>query len=170
MLRAFAVVSSLFVLTSTAFTSTAFAATLGPSKPSDLVDLHPSFGLCPLDPTSGFSLAIDTVNLPDGTTAPFVIPPKHVFVVTAAEINIQLAPVGHRIELSLFRVNGTQVGTLIAESEVTSTGTAQDHTVIPTGSVVKSGTPLCISAIDNDAGQQTLFPFGTVHGYFAKDK
>ena len=83
-------------------------------------------------------------------------------------------PLSHRRarvgRFEAFRVNGTQVGTLIAESEVTSTGTAQDHTVIPTGSVVKSGTPLCISAIDNDAGQQTLFPFGTVHGYFAKDK
>lgn len=165
MLRAIAVFLSVFVLT-----STAFAATLGPSKPSDLVDLHPSFGPCPLSPPSSFSLAIDTMNLPDGTTAPFVIPPKHVFVVTAVEIEIQLAPVGHRIDLALFRVNGTQVGTIIADSEVTSVGTAQDHTIIPTGSVVKIGTPLCISAIDFDAAQQTLFPFATVHGYFAKDK
>jgi hypothetical protein len=26
------------------------------------------------------------------------------------------------------------------------------------------------SALDNDAGVQNLVPFGTVHGYFAKDK
>jgi len=42
---------------------------------------------------------------------------------------------------------------------------------IPTGAVIRSGTPLCIAGINLDGGAQDQpTPFALVHGFFAKDK
>ena len=82
---------------------TAAEAQLGPTKPSDLADLTSSLASCTLNIPRNNTQAVDRINRPDGSTAPFVIPPQHVFIVTSVELGGLLVPAGKRFDLVLFR-------------------------------------------------------------------
>lgn len=158
-----------------AVASTAFAAPLAPTKPSEVATLTTSFALCPVNSPKSNVLAIDRISLPDGSQVPFVIPPKQVFVVTAVEMYVQFVAAGKRCELNLFRLNNQAsggFGGFISDQIITSTGGAVHSSMtFPTGSIVKSGTQLCILAVNLDGGaQEQPAPYATVHGFFAKDK
>ncbi len=152
--------------------SSVSAAALAPSKPSQLADAGTSYQTpCPQVFPDTDVYPIDVINLPDGTTAPFVIPPKQVFVVTAVDIAAQNITAGHSYFLELFRLTPAGgLGTLIVNASGTTptTGRVGAQLVIPNGSVVKSGTTLCVGTFDGNTGSTT--PEVIVHGFFAKDK
>jgi hypothetical protein len=68
------------LLLSPTFVARSGAAALAPKRASDLrtVTAGKQHG-CP----SLFGFAVDTVQNPDGTTAPFVVPPGTVFIITS---------------------------------------------------------------------------------------
>ena len=71
------------LLLSFALVARSGAAALGPKKASDLRTVSDLAGhLCP---NVLLGIALDTVQNPDGTTAPFVVPPGSVFIVTSWE-------------------------------------------------------------------------------------
>jgi hypothetical protein len=151
------------LLLSPAFIARSGAADLAPKRASDLRTVddrarHP----CP-NLLLGF--ALDTVQNPDGTTAPLVVPPGNVFIITSWEwIACAKTPDGSPPIVALFADNGTTqanltlgAGTTISTSSTNCSGGAVQT---PPGVAVKRGTTLCIS--DPTASI-------VVHGFIARD-
>ncbi len=150
------------------FASTA-VATLTPTKASQLADLTTDYqATCPIN---AHAYVLNRIQKSDGTTASFTIAPKHVFVVTAAEIGAQLIPTGHRYEVSLFRElpDQSNVTSIVTFTDAVSQGNAGVLVNLPIGSVVKSGVLLCVVVLDFDGSGAQSVPNVMVHGFFAKD-
>jgi hypothetical protein len=88
------------VTISLAVAASAGAAALAPSKASQLADLGTNYQSCPINAKV---YAVNTINNPDTTISPFVIPPNQVFIVTAAEISYDAMPIGDRYQAALIR-------------------------------------------------------------------
>ena len=151
------------LLLSPAFLARSGASDLAPKRASDLrtlVDLgrHP----CP-NLLLGF--ALDTVQNPDGTTAPLIVPPGNVFIITSWEwIACASTPDGHPPIVSLFADNGLTQATLSFAAGTTvstnSTNCSGGTVQTPPGVAVKRGTTLCVS----DTNASII-----VHGFVTRD-
>jgi len=107
------------------------------------------------------------VQNPDGTTAPFVVPPGSVFIITSWEwVNCASTPDGLPPLFSLFADNGVTLtqailglstGTTISRG---STNCSEGGVQTPGGAVVNSGAALCFS--DNNGSV-------VVHSFITRD-
>lgn len=132
----------------------AYAASLGPSKPSEVVTLVTAPESCNiLGPDTG--LVYNTRTLPDGTAEPFTIPVHHVLVITGFDWADVVTP----SEVALVHIHlGNPAGRVvhIGAAVAGANGVAGASTVIP-GVVVRAGTPICIDRL------------GVLHGFLARD-
>jgi hypothetical protein len=160
-----------------AFLALAAPAAAGPveaTKPSQIVTVSGRTGLTP----PCFSGALEanffgfaSIGNADGTSAPFVIPPKSVFVVQSFESLVsggtanQLAPIAIVAVDPANPPTPTSNGAFAAGGAIAdATGTSLATTAIPGGLVVKPPATLCFQA------NPTHDTFVVVHGFFAKDK
>lgn len=151
------------LLLSPAFVARSGAADLAPKRASDLrtVDDRGRHAC----PNAILGFALDTVQNPDGTTAPFVVPPGNVFIITSWEwIACTNTPDARPLGLILFADNGltqanlsVSVGTPISTSSTSCSGGAVQT---PPGVAVKSGTTLCVGNTDASI---------VVHGFITRD-
>jgi hypothetical protein len=154
------------LLLSPAFVARSGAAALAPKRASDLRTVT-NFGRQHRCPSLVLGFAVDTVQNPDGTNSPFVVPPGSVFVVTGwewadCESNANNLP----LVVSLFIDNGvtlTQAYLGLSAGTTTSTSTTNcsgGAVQVPGGAVVNSGATLCFG---DDNGSVI------VHGFIARD-
>lgn len=150
--------------------ATSAHALLGPTKASQLVTVTAS-GTCPLPGTSASTSAAFT-NLihADGTSSPFAIPPKQVFILTDATITVGNMAANDSM-LSL-----VSIGTASASSPISgqydtagATGAVKSVFTFPAGVAVKSTSVMCATMINFTHGG-SVFLSATAHGYFAPDK
>jgi hypothetical protein len=136
------------------------AGALEPKKPSDLVTLIP-FGTC----FEGRGLFYTKRVAPDGTYSDFVIPEKHVLVVTRWTYIFAGGNTGDAAEVQL-RADGEDG--YIANGLVTMGPTLRDGGTVDAAGVVGAGEVLCgIRA----TGSGDIFPGGgLVEGFLAKAK
>ena len=150
-----------------AVAASAGAGALVPSKASQLADLGTDYTSCPIHSNV---YAVNSINNPDTTISPFVIPPNQVFIVTAAEIGFEAMASGDRYQAALVRQTPAGGYGVIAVANGTSQGGASNVALtIPSGSVVKSGTLLCAVVVDLSGGGPIASTTVSVHGFFAKD-
>ena len=147
----------------------AMAAPLAPTKPSQAVTVQSlSQGdLCvPGEPSLGRRVNIKQNG--DGTTEPFTIPPKTVFVVTSVDVSIQGAPASRKILGGLYIASAQQVGAgsnvAVVPAESDADGLGNGTMTLPSGFPVKSGANLCFLTVPPGSFN------ALVHGFFAKDK
>jgi hypothetical protein len=146
-------------------TSAAAAGVLAPSKASQLVEVGPA---APPTTCSTGGEAVDSIHKPDGTTAPFVIPPNEVLVITEVELGSASFTPGDKIELDLGRRSGTNVNDIVStESTVAPSGEVHATLILPNGASVASGVSLCAFAFDLTTLTGPLALVGVVHGFFA---
>jgi hypothetical protein len=140
--------------------SSASAGALAPAKASDLVVVGTSPGA--IDCIAG-GKKFDVRVLPDGTTEPFVIPPKKVLVITSFQFVVSSDP-NRSVSPSVNVVPGAlTVQRLIMGAATTdANGNASGSVVVPNGVRVHAEI-LCL-------GNGGEHPFGLVQGFFAKDK
>jgi hypothetical protein len=131
----------------------AVAGVLQPTKASQLVTLLNG-------PPSGGCYPMTSQVQPDGTLAPFTIPPKQVLIVTSGSITVSGNP--NQTNFLFFTVGG-QVFTSHSV-EMDAAGFADATVSIPNGFAVSSGNTICLSA----AVASTVN--GELHGFLAPDK
>jgi hypothetical protein len=144
----------------------AAAGPLAPSKPSQLVTARVVSTNCPLtEPVPNASAnAIDEMSTLGGLQQALVIPPKQVLVITSVTF-VAVGPPGEIYGMNLIAVNGQEHAMLAQEVvEVIGEGLGTKTIVLPTGIAVREGNALCMVA--SEGGE----PFGSVTGFFAKDK
>ena len=155
------------LLLSPAFVARSGAAGLGPKRASDLRTVSDLAGhLCP---NVLLGIALDTVQKPDGTTAPFVVPPGNVFIITSwewidcASTPDGLPPAGF---VELFADNNlTMRQALLSSGGGTTTKTSTSNCSVgvvqtPGGVAVNSSATLCVSNLDATV---------VVHGFLTRD-
>jgi hypothetical protein len=114
---------------------------------------------------------VDSIHKPDGTTAPFAIPPNEVLVITEVELGSPSFTPGDKIELDLGRRSGANVNNIVStESTVAPSGEVHATLVLPNGASVASGVSLCAFAFDLTTLTGPLALVGVVHGFFAPAK
>ncbi len=145
--------------------SVTHAAPLAPTVASQLVTV--SGGTTECGPGSASKL-IDQRQNGDGTTSPFVIPAKSVFVVTGFDFLFAGAAPSQIINAT-FVVTDAGLTTFATISSPTalsdSAGRGGGTLQLPSGFAVKSGAKLCFTLSTGNTGIA-----GFVHGFFAKDK
>jgi hypothetical protein len=139
----------------------ASAAALAPAKASDLVVVYTKDpGTC-----AGGGRPFDTRVLPDGTEEPFVIPPKRVFVITSAEIELGGVAAGEYVRATLFvetDTPATATAVALLNAVGGANGIAIGSLTMPTGIVIARGSRLCLNSATSGGAY--------VHGFLAKDK
>jgi hypothetical protein len=151
------------LLLSTVFVARSGAAQLAPKKASDLRTVsNLARHTCP---NLLLGVALDTAQKPDGTTAPFVVPPGSVFILTSWEwADCASTPDGLPPVVSLFTDNGVTQAILGFSGGPTisrgSTNCSAGTVETPGGVAIKSGPTLCVS--DNNASV-------IVHGFITRD-
>jgi hypothetical protein len=144
-----------------AWALSASAAPLTPAKPSQIVTLITTGTVCP----SGGLLAVDQQVLPDGSIAPFTIPPRRVLIVTEVSWLIlggtpsSTATFGLRSETAA----ATDDPTFFFDSGTTNAQGGSGNLRSVANAVVASGATLCLVG---STGQKQV----TVRGFIAKDK
>ena len=150
--------------------ATSAYAVLGPTKASQLVTVTSS-GSCPIPghPSSN-SAAFTNLIHADGTSSPFAIPAKQVFIITDATLTVSGQGANDAM-LALLSIGTASGGTQIAGQYDTAgpTGAVKSTFTFPAGVAVKSTSILCARLIDTTQGGSVFFS-GTAHGYFAPDK
>lgn len=145
--------------------SVAHAAPLAPTAASQLVTV--SGGTTECGPASSAKL-FDQRLKGDGTTSPFIIPAKNVFVVTSFDFLFAGAVASQAITATLV-VTDTGLTTAAAIAAPTvmsdSTGRGGGTLLLPSGFAVKSNTKICFQLSTGNTGVS-----GFLHGFFAKDK
>jgi hypothetical protein len=142
----------------------AVAAPLAASKASNVLTIGSGVTSCLVN-----GRAVDIVQNADGTTAPFVIPPKQVFVVTGIETTVLNADASAGVSVSVQRVNGVATNTLaFINGTASSQGVFYGQLTLPSGAIVKPGVTLCVFMTAPTAG--TLSGFTLVHGFLAPNK
>ena len=145
--------------------SVTHAAPLAPTVASQLVTV--SGGPTECGPGSA-SKIIDQRQNGDGTTSPFVIPAKTVFVITAFEYLFTGASASQNIYATLAVTDAGLTTSSIVSSPTApsdSTGRGGGTLQLPSGFAVKPGAKLCFTISTGNNGIA-----GFVHGFFAKDK
>jgi hypothetical protein len=147
----------------TAVTGTVQAATLAPTKPSQLVHLLASPNItgtiCGGDPAFGMRV------MTDGLLAPFSIPPGQVFVMTGIEWESYAGTAGTTAQVEIYIESPGYCSREYASSAAINdpNGTASASLTFPSGIVVKSGTvPFVLMS------NGTLY-WAKVSGFLTKD-
>ena len=143
----------------------ASAGPLAPSKPSQLVTARALGTECPFDDSepSNSARLIDSMTTIEGTTQPFVIPPKQALVITSVHILAGGAP-DTNVGMNLIVLNGSGVAILVERSGRTDAGGSVTVDVtLPSGLPVRAGNQLCVASSVLGVG-------GSVTGFFVKDK
>jgi hypothetical protein len=149
--------------------SAAAAGPLVPTRPSQLVTVRALRGgsqPCPIDPTGDLNepFQIDLMANLAGPQRPLVIPDEKVLVITHVHLITESAPPNISVKLALIAVTGQDLGVLAETDAITNgDGIASADIDLPSGIAVRPGQPLCAAA-----GRGTTF--GTVSGFFAKDR
>ena len=139
---------------------TAASAELGPSKPSQLVNLFATR----FSPTCGVAMVFRLEEqLPDGTRVPFVIPPKMVFIISSGFLQVD-SP-GASDSASLFMRNPANGNMAFVTGASFASGVGIERFTMPHGVVMKPGMLLCVT---HDHGDDPVAAL--VQGYLAKDK
>ena len=145
-------------------TTPALAAPLAASKASNVLTIGSGVTACLVN-----GRAVDIVQNADGTTAPFVIPPKQVFVVTGIETTVLNADAAVGVSVSVQRVNGAVTNTLaFVNGTASAQGAFYGQLTLPSGAIVKPGVTLCVFTSAPTAS--VLSSFTLVHGFFAPNK
>ena len=162
-------VTVLVVLTAIASAS---ASPLGPSKPSQIVTAFAAFGGtpdCPNDIVPDL-FQVSSLRKSDGTSAPFVIPPKSVLVVTSFDFGLFSLPGtnGGAFDTVLVAVDPNQpaqFGAFVRGGGTSSpaNGELVGNVTIPNGLVVKPPAILCARSSGSNLGAIVI------HGFFTKD-
>ena len=148
--------------------SAAAAGPLVPTRPSQLVTVRALRGgsqPCPIDPSGDLNepFQIDLMANLEGPQRPLVIPDGKVLVITHVHLTTEDAPANTNVKLAVIAVTGQDLGVLAETDAITNgDGFASADFDLPSGIAVRPGQPLCA------AGQGTTF--GTVSGFFAKDR
>jgi len=145
--------------------SVTHAAPLAPTAASQLATVSGSTTEC--GPGSSSKL-IDQRQNGNGTTSPFVIPAKSVFVVTSFDFVFAGAPASQAITATLVVTDAglTTFATVSSPTALSdSTGRGGGTLVLPSGFAVKPGAKLCFALSTGNTGIA-----GFAHGFFAKDK
>jgi hypothetical protein len=162
-LRAIAAAAGTLALSSAA----ALAGPLAPSRPSQLVSAYAVSQVCAFDPNgvNNTPYQISRMTGIDGVDAPFVIPPKQVFVITSVRFTFGGPVPGTIVNLQLLSFDATGNYGLLAEARATaeSDQVGQADVLLPTGIPVRADKTLCIIGSSGATG-------GMVHGFFAKDR
>lgn len=152
----------------------AVAEPLAPGKPSEVVTAvarrssSPSLPASPPCPgVEGHPVLVATRANADGTSSPFSIPPKSVFVVTSFAFAFSVPAFGERIVI-LFAVDPANppAGDILSFGALTfaSAGDADvGHAQVSPGLIIKPPAVLCVSM---PGGEGTA----VVHGFLADDK
>jgi hypothetical protein len=136
------------------------AAPLAPAKASDVVGLVSSNADC-----TGNGKRIGDRILPNGTVVPFEIPPKRVFVITSAEIELGGVAAGEYVRATLFvetDTPATATAVALLNAVGGANGIAIGSLTMPTGIVIARGSRLCLNSATSGGAY--------VHGFLAKDK
>jgi len=145
-------------------------AGLAPTKGSQLVTAF-TVGACPIQGHTGQnSLLVTQMVNADGSTVPFAIPPKHIFVITDVMTATGSEP-GGDIMLVDIAIGSAATGNLVAGrfDTVAANGSVTSTFQFPTGVAVKSGTAICVEMLNLSHPGFTGFS-AFVHGYVAPDK
>lgn len=150
--------------------ATSAYAVLGPTKASQLATVTAT-GTCALPGFSANTSATFTNAIhPDGTSSPFAIPAKQVFVITDVTLTVSGQQANDAM-LSLISVGTASGASQVAGQFETAgaTGAVKSVFTFPAGVAVKSTSLVCASMINTTHGG-SVFLSGTMHGYFAPDK
>jgi len=142
------------------------AAVVAPRKPSELRVARGDTVSSPMCP-GGTGRRVDTRQNPDGTTSPFSIPAKSVFVVTSFDWIAATEPGGLAgVDLFVVDAAGTSFA-FISHARAVATATVGNGggtVATPEGAVVKSGSHLCF------LGTGASLTAVVVRGFLTKDK
>jgi hypothetical protein len=155
-----------------ATSSSALAASVGPTKPSQIVTVTyvttgPNAVAC--GGAAGF-FAPSFMGKSDGSVAPFAIPPKSVFVITSFAYRVVdqgASTVGTITLAAIDAAHPPAVGStsaIIAGAITDAAGTLVGQSVLPTGMVIKPPALPCVGAPLPGTVVVTL------NGFFTKDK
>jgi len=167
--RVAAVLSAALIAVAFGTVSLAHAAPLAPTAASQLVTVLGTDTECA--PGSDAKL-VDQQQNADGTSSPFVVPDKSVFVMTSYDFSFFSGDDGDRqvqdvqLELVVFDATLTHLSYVSLRSALSdSRGSGSATVLLPSGFPMKAGTRLCFG-FGNHSGGGLVF----VHGFFAKDK
>ncbi len=157
------------VITALGFAPAAYGV-LAPTKASQLVTIY-STGSCPIPGFNAASSAtFNQMVRADGTTVPFVVPPKQIFVMTDATITASGETAADAI-LAIVGVGTASAGAPIGArfEAVTSAGTVTAAFEFPAGVAIKGSSIACAEMLNlTHVGSVALS--ATAHGFFAPDK
>ena len=153
--------ASLGLATFVGLASVAFAGPLAPTKASDLRTVYGDTNSTPCPASAGLT-AVSLQQNANGTTTPFAIPAKSVFVVTSFDVTGS-GTAGQVSDVVLIAADGAGSFSFLAKcgGVAGSNGIASGSCVTPIGTAVKAGATLCF--LPNTA---TVL----VRGFIAKDK
>lgn len=146
-----------FVLTTTA----AFAAPLGPSKPSDV---QRAFSDGNATCSGGNGRPVTKTYDADGQVTTFTIPPKNVLIVTQVDWFVDNAGAAQTatLELTMFPV-GASASTLMDDGGTSDANGKIRKVTLTSPLVVPAGATMCVKSNLGNVG-------AFVHGYFTKAK
>jgi hypothetical protein len=143
----------------------AHAGVIGPTRPSDLVNVLATPGgsgtVC-----GGQAVAFDMRQMADGTQVPFTIPPGQVFVVTGYDWAVDIATPSRSNWVSVVAQVGPSCNFSLSGSGAIADpqGTASSSITFPNGIAVKPDALLGAYTWDGNLNRANLY------GYFTKDK
>lgn len=106
----------------------------------------------------------------DGSTVPFAVPAKRIFVMTDVTMTAASEPAGDAI-FALLAVGTAAGGSPVSTrfETVASSGTVTSTFALPTGIAIKGSSTACIQMF-NQTHFGSVFPSAIAHGFFASDK
>ncbi len=145
-------------------------AVLGPTKGSQLLTAS-TFGACPVLGHGGAnSIVVSQMVNGDGSVAPFVIPPKKIFVLTDLVATSGALPPGDVLVTSVVVGSAAQGAVLAGRFDPASaSGTFASSFTFAAGVAVKSGTSVCVEILNLTHGGFVGFT-AFAHGSLAPDK
>ena len=145
----------------------AHAGPLAPTKPTQAITVlaQTTSAVCP---PGGPGKSVDIKQNPDGSTEPFTIPPKTVFVVTRVDATLSGTPSRTLVGgLYIFGAGPAPSFVTFVPLPTDADGHATGTVTIPSGVPVKPGATLCFLPTPTESVSSAA---AIVHGFFAKDK
>ena len=152
----------------TAWSTKAYAGPLAPTKASQIVVLTAASTPCAADPDA---TAVNVRNLPDGTTAPFTIPPGQVLVVTGIAYRVSGGLANEAKNVLLFTAKLPFASVLFFSGVITgdtALGRLGGGSASIPNAIVKAGTEICVQASEINGAAAEVG--AVVYGFLAKDK
>ncbi|HEV8581026.1 MAG TPA: hypothetical protein VGX68_18325 [Thermoanaerobaculia bacterium] len=150
----------------------AAADPLGPVNSSEIVSVSTHFeNPCPGSPDSLLTRVFNRGEGSDGNAGGYGIPAGKVLVVTAADIEVYadgMTP-NHLLDVRLTKNTVKDTNIMVATTVSDGFGIARLHYQSPTGTVVKSGVNVCVSARDLTTGNPVFAVQGILTGYLTDD-